>query len=322
MVADTYSSSHVQPAKPLTGLSKLWATRRVWLIGYLFILPWLIALVLFDIIPFVMNLYLSLTDYSVGSISSVNWVGLENYQQMSADPLFWRSLGNTAVYLVMSVPLTLLLALIIALLLNTEIRAVGAFRTLYYIPSVIPVVAGTIIFLWMLNTRFGIVNQLLLTVGLQPVRWLSNPDWIKPAMVLVSLWGFGAQMIIFLAALQDIPEQLYESVSIDGGGLWERLRFVTIPLMTPTILFNLLIGIINGFQVFTTAYIMLGPNGGPLQSGLFFMMHIYNNAFRYFDMGYSSALSFILFIIILIFTMLMMRSSNRWVYYGDEGEAS
>ena len=221
----------------------------------------------------------------------------------------------------MGVPLILLVALAIALLLSTEIRAVGLFRTLYYIPSVIPVVAGTIIFLWMLNTRFGVVNQLLLVMGLQPVRWLSSPDWVKPAMVLVSLWGFGAQMIIFLAALQDIPEQLYESVAIDGGGLWQRLRYVTIPLMTPTILFNLLVGIINGFQVFTTAYIMLGSGGGPLQSGLFYMMHIYNNAFRYFNMSYSAALSFMLFIIILVFTIVMLRTSNRWVFYGDEAEA-
>lgn len=321
MTIDSYSPPQVRPGSRFSGLARLWDTRRAWIIGYVFILPWLISLVLFDVIPFIANLYLSLTDYSVGPVATAQWVGLAKYQEMFQDQLFWKSLGNTAVYLVMSVPLTLLIALAVALLLNTEIRAVGLFRTLYYIPSVIPIVAGTIIFLWMLNTRFGVVNQLLLAVGLQPVRWLSNPDWVKPAMVLVSLWGFGAQMIIFLAALQDIPEQLYESVAIDGGGLWQRLRYVTVPLMTPTILFNLLVGIINGFQVFTTAYIMLGPSGGPLQSGLFYMMHIYNNAFRYFNMSYSAALSFVLFIIILVFTVVMLRTSNRWVYYGDEGEA-
>jgi len=322
MTIDSYSSPRLRPPGRFPGMARLWETRRVWIIGYLFILPWLISLVIFDVIPFFTNLYLSLTDYSVGPVASAQWVGLAKYQEMFQDQLFWKSLGNTAVYLVMSVPLILLVALAIALLLSTEIRAVGLFRTLYYIPSVIPVVAGTIIFLWMLNTRFGVVNQLLLVIGLQPVRWLSSPDWVKPAMVLVSLWGFGAQMIIFLAALQDIPEQLYESVAIDGGGLWQRLRYVTIPLMTPTILFNLLVGIINGFQVFTTAYIMLGSGGGPLQSGLFYMMHIYNNAFRYFNMSYSAALSFMLFIIILVFTIVMLRTSNRWVFYGDEAEAA
>jgi len=321
MTLESYSSPQVQPQGRFPGMVRLWDTRRAWILGYLFILPWLISLVLFDVIPFITNLYLSLTDYSVGPVASAQWVGLAKYQEMFQDQLFWKSLGNTAVYLVMSVPLILLVALAIALLLSTEIRAVGLFRTLYYIPSVIPVVAGTIIFLWMLNTRFGVVNQFLLVLGLQPVRWLSSTDWTKPAMVLVSLWGFGAQMIIFLAALQDIPEQLYESVAIDGGGLWQRLRYITIPLMTPTILFNLLVGIINGFQVFTTAYIMLGPGGGPLQSGLFYMMHIYNNAFRYFNMSYSAALSFMLFIVILIFTVVMLRTSNRWVYYGDEAEA-
>ncbi len=322
MTSQSLATASPAAELPLTTrLLRLLQKRRSWFIGYLFILPWLVSLVLFDVIPFGMNLYLGTTSYSVGPVASAQFTGFANYERMfTQDDLFGKSLLNTLWYLAASVPLTVTLAFIIALLLNTNVRGVGIFRTIYYIPSVVPIVASSVIFLWMFNARFGAINQLLLAFGLTPVRWLSSPDWVKPAMVIVSLWGFGAQMIIFLAALQSIPEHLYEAVAIDGGGLWRRLRHVTIPLMTPTIFFNLLIGLISGFQVFTIAYIMLGPNGGPLQSGLFYMMHTYNNAFRYFNMGYASALSLVLFVIIFVFTILMVWTSNRWVYYGDESD--
>src|SRR5262249_38947228 len=257
--------------------------------------------------------YLSLTDYAVGPLASAHFIGFANYQHLfSADSLFIESLKNTAFFLIGSVPMTLALAFVIALLLNTEIRALGLFRTIYYVPSVIPIVAGSVVFLWIFNPRFGAINQFLVAVGAPPVRWLSNPDTIKPALILTSLWGFGAQMIVFLAGLQDIPEELYEAVALDGAALWQRLTFVTLPLMTPTLLFNLLVGLINGFQIFTTAYIMLGPDGGALNSGLFYMMHTYNYAFRYFQMGYASSLLMVLFVIILVITLLMVRTSNRW----------
>lgn len=291
--------------------------RQRW-IGWLFILPWFISMLWFDAIPFGMNLYLGLTDYSVGPVEHANWIGLNNFERMAEDALFRQSLSNTFYYIAFSVPLTLILAFTIALLLNTKIRLLAVFRTVYYIPSIIPVVAASVIFMWMFNARAGAVNQMLYAVGIDPVRWLTNPDYVKSTLVIISLWGFGAQMIVFLAALQGIPEQLYEAVAIDGGGIRARLRHIVIPLMTPTIFFNLLVGLIASFQVFTTAYIMLGPNGGPLQSGLFYMMHTYNNAFRYFEMGYASAMSFVLFLIILFFTLLMVWTSNRWVYYGDE----
>ena len=291
--------------------------RQRW-IGYLFILPWFVSMIWFDAIPFGMNLYLGMTDYAVGPIEQANWIGLENFERMLDDELFRQSLSNTIYYIVFSVPLTLILAFSIALLLNTRIRFLGLFRTIYYIPSIIPIVAASIIFLWMFNARAGAVNQILYAIGIDPIRWLTNPDYTKITLIIISLWGFGAQMIVFLAALQGIPEQLYEAVAIDGGGLRARLRHIVIPLMTPTIFFNLLVGLIASFQVFTTAYIILGPNGGPLQSGLFYMMHTYNNAFSYFQMGYASAMSFVLFLIILAFTLLMIWTSNRWVYYGDE----
>ncbi|QPC83348.1 sugar ABC transporter permease [Phototrophicus methaneseepsis] len=316
VVSNANSQEHPSPISQ--SLKRLLFSRGSW-VGYLFILPWFIGMIWFDAFPLVANIYLGSTDYAVGPVENANWVGLDNYVKMfTEDELFIKSIGNTVYYIVLSVPLTLLLSFGIALLLNTNIRMMGLFRTIYYIPSVIPIVAASVIFLWMFNARSGAVNQLLYAVGIQPIRWLTNPDYIKLTLVLVGLWGFGSQMIVFLAALQGIPAHLYEAVSIDGGGLFARLRYVTIPLMTPTIFFNMLVGLIASFQVFATAFIMLGANGGALQSGLFYMMHTYNNAFRYFQMGYAAALSLVLFIAMFLVNAVMMWSSNRWVYYGDE----
>lgn len=290
--------------------------KRYW-IGYIFILPWFISVIWFDLIPFLTGVYLSFTDYSVG-LNVPDWVGLKNYREMfTSDDLFLKSFWNTVYYLALSVPLRLIFAFVIALLLNIRIRGLGTFRTIFYIPSVVPVVAVAIIFTGIFNARYGILNQLLMLVGMDPIRWLTRPEWVKPSMVIMSLWGFGAQMVIFLAGLQGISEELYEAVEIDGGNGWQKLLYVTVPLMTPVIFFNLIIGIINGFQIFDSAYVLIGVNGGPLNSGLFYVLHLYNNAFSYFKMGYASAMSAVLFIIILIFTLLTVRTSDRWVFYGD-----
>ncbi|MCD6291478.1 MAG: sugar ABC transporter permease [Anaerolineae bacterium] len=300
-------------AGPLARLSQFKARHRGW-IGYVFILPWLVSFLWFDLIPFVLNLYLSFTDYSVG-VKWPNWVGLANYTEMfTEDHLYGLSLKNTIYYMGFSVPLGIIFAFAIALLLNTDIRGRTAYRTIYYIPAVVPAVAASMIWLWIFHTRYGILNQVLRLVGIGSIRWLTRPEWAKPALIIMSLWGFGAQMVIFLAGLQGIPGELYEAAEIDGAGHWHKMRYVTIPLMTPTILFNLIMGIIGGFQVFTAAFIM--TNGGPLNATLFYMLHLYNNAFRYFRMGYASAMAVVLFFIILIFTLLMMRTSERWVYYG------
>ncbi len=290
--------------------------RGLW-VGYAFILPWIVSALWFDLIPFVTNLYLSLTDYSV-STSTPDWLGSQNFSEIfRLDDLFLKSLGNTVYYLAMSVPARLVVAFAIALLLNMRITALGTFRTIFYVPSVVPLVAVSIIFFGMFNARYGIFNQLLILVDLPPVRWLTRPEWVKPAMVIMSMWGFGAQMVIFLAGLQGIPSELYEATEIDGGNYWSKLFRITVPMMTPVIFFNLIIGIIGGFQVFASAYVLLGPSGGALNSGLFYVLHIYNNAFSYFRLGYAAALSVILFLIILFFTVIMVRTSDRWVYYGD-----
>lgn len=297
------------------------AHRRRALLGYLFVTPFVVSFIWFDVIPFFLNLYLSLTDYSVGPVTSGKWVGLENYRAIfSTDTRFATTISNTLYYIVGAVPLGLAFAFLIALLLNNQVHGLGFFRTAFYVPSIVPAVATSVIFLFLLNTNYGAINRALELFGLQPIQWLSVPKWIKPSIIITSLWGFGAQMVIFLAGLQDIPKELYEAVDIDGGGTWHKLRNLTVPMMTPVIFFNLIVGIIGAFQVFTQAFIILGADGGPLNSGLFYMVHIYNNAFRFFKMGYASALSLILFIVILIFTFIMVRTSDRWVFYSGGGK--
>lgn len=290
--------------------------RGLW-VGYAFILPWIVSALWFDLIPFVTNLFLSLTNYSV-STSVPDWTGAANFNEIfTADPLFSKSLGNTIYYLALSVPARLVVAFTIAVLLNMRIRALGTLRTVFYVPSVVPLVATSIIFFGMFNARYGIFNQLLILLNLDPVRWLTRPEWIKPAMIIMSMWGFGAQMVIFLAGLQGISRELYEAAEMDGGNYWSKLFRITVPMMTPVIFFNLIIGIIGGFQVFESAYVLIGPSGGVLNAGLFYVLHIYNNAFSYFRLGYAAALSVVLFCIILVFTVIMVRTSDRWVYYGD-----
>lgn len=299
-----------------SGLFSSKLSRRYW-VGYLFILPWLISLLWFDIIPFAVNLILSLTNYSVG-LKMPDWVGLQNYVKLfTEDDLFLKSLYNTSYYLVFSVPLRLAAALGIALLLNTKVRGRGLFRTIFYIPSVVPIVATAVIFAGIFHSRYGVINHLLIFVGLDPIRWLTNPQWIKPSIIIMSIWSFGAQMVIFLAGLQGIPNELYEAADIDGASGMRKLLNITLPLITPSIFFNLVIGIIQGFQVFTQAYVMIGTDGGALQSGLFYVVYLYNNAFRYFKMGYAAAMSFVLFLIILFFTIIVNYTSKHWVYYQD-----
>ena len=300
-----------------TRLQEWWFRNRS-LIGFVFILPWFVGFIIFDAGPFIYNLYLSFTDYQIGTVGTPPWLGLENYIEIfTEDKFFGKSMYNTVYYLGYSVPLRLIFAFLVALLLNLRVRGMQLYRTLFYVPSVVPLVAATVIFAGLLNTRYGLFNQLFVLLGITPVRWLSSPDAIKPSLIILSLWGFGGQMIIFLAGLQTIPDDLYEAVAIDGGTGWHRLIYITVPLMTPTIFFNLLLSLIGGFQVFEQVFILIGTNGGPLQSGLVYMLHVYNKAFRDFEFGYSAALSVILFCIIFVLTIVLVYTSNRWVFYGD-----
>ncbi|MEZ4866218.1 MAG: sugar ABC transporter permease [Caldilineaceae bacterium] len=282
------------------------------IVGYLFFSPWLIGLILFNIIPILSAVYYSFTEYSV--LQPARWVGLNNFHEMFyADELFWKAVYNTLYYAFFSVPLGLIFAIVLAMLLNYRIIGLAFFRATFFLPSIVPGVAAAVVWAWILHPEYGLINDLLGRIGLPGPPWLTSEVWSKPAFVLMSLWGIGSTAIIFLAALQDIPQHLYEAAEIDGANLFQRARYVTMPLLTPAIFFNLIMGVIGALQIFTQVYVI--SDGGPLWSTLFYVFYLYRQGFQYFNMGYASALSLVLFVITLIFTLILMLTSRRWVYY-------
>ncbi len=306
------------PESPASSVRRLfrWNMRkREALMGYLFLSPWLIGFVVFLLGPMVASIYLSLTDYKM--IKAPVWVGLANYERMFSDPFVAKSLQVTATFTFISVPMSIILALSVAMLLNQKIVASGVFRTIFYLPSLISGVAVAIVFAWIFNYRFGILNFLLGLVGIDGPNWLGHPRYVLWAFIIMGLWGIGGNVVIFLAALQGVPVSLHEAAKIDGANGWHRFRNITLPLITPVLLFTLIMGIIGTFQTFTTSYIMTG--GGPANATLFFLLYLYRNAFNWFEMGYASALAWLLFIIILTCTLILWRSSGRWVYYEGGG---
>ena len=286
--------------------------------GYLFVLPWLFGLLIFTAYPILASVFFSLTEYSI--VQAPEFVGLSNYKQIfTNDPAFVTSLGNSAYYTLVSVPLMLVLSLALALVLSQGVRGIGAYRTLYYLPSLAPPVAGTIIFIVMFDPSEGVVNWFIELFGVDGPGWFQSPTWSKPAMIILSLWGVGIYTLIFLAGLKEIPQALMDAAAIDGAGKIRRFLHVTIPLLSPVILFNLIIGSIWSFQIFAQAYVIGGTTGKPMESLLMYMIHIYRNAFRYFQMGYASALSLILFAAIMLVTVSIFWSSGKWVFYqGDD----
>ncbi len=290
--------------------------------GWLFVSPWVIGFVLLTAGPMVYSLYLSFTASSL--LSLPQWVGLENYRRMFADPIFYRSLGNTAYYAALGVPLGLVLSLGMALLFDAPVRGLGFFRTLFFLPSVTNTVALSILWLWLLNPEFGLINVALARFGLEGPLWLQDETWAKPALVLMSLWTVGGQMIICLAALQGVPPELKEAAAIDGAGPVRRFFAVTLPLISPALLFNLIMGLVGALQVFTQAFVMTGgvqpgSEGGPNQSTLFIVLYIYKKAFQEYDMGYASALAWALFLIITVCTWIAWRVSKSRVHYEGGG---
>lgn len=298
-------------ASPATRTPLTWRFRRY--LGFVFIAPWLIAFLAFDLIPTGAAFYYSFTDWSVLS-PNTTFVGIDNYREMfSEDTLYWKSVRNTLYYTAISVPLGVVAAFILALMLNARIRFQGMFRTLFYLPAVIPTVAASIVWLWLFDTNRGLINYGLSLVGIDPVRWLTSPDWSKNALIIMSLWAIGSGMVIYLAGLQNIPVEFYEAAEIDGAGTLNKIFNITIPLMTPTIFFNLLLGMIGSFQVFNAAFIL--TEGGPINSTLFYMLHLYNNAFSYSRMGYACAMAVLLFVTVLMLTIFINWTSRRWVFY-------
>jgi multiple sugar transport system permease protein len=285
--------------------------------AYLFVAPWILSLLVFTAYPTLASFYFSFTKYTI--LNPPRWVGFDNFTTMFAhDPLYWVSVGNTVYYTLVSVPLGLAVALALALLLNQRARGIGFYRTAYYLPSLVPGVAGTLLWLVLLDPRLGLVNQMLSALGVPKVGWLKSADWAKPGLILMSLWASsGSAMLIFLAGLKDVPQSLIEAALIDGANAWQRFRNVTLPLITPTIFFNLLIGIIGSFQVFGPALVAGGTGNtvGPLNSLLMYMLLLYRNAFRFFDMGYASAMALAMFLVLVLLSLLLVRTSNYWVHY-------
>jgi multiple sugar transport system permease protein len=279
---------------------------------YLFILPWLIGFILFYLGPILASFYFSLTSWDL--LTPPKFIGFGNYVKIfSDDPLFLQSLKVTLVYTFSYVPLDLILGLITALLMNRRIRGIGVLRTIYYLPSVLSGVAYVVMWMWMFNPQAGLINTLLSYLGIQGPRWLLDPVWALPSLVFMSLWSVGRSMIIYLAGLQDIPVELYESAAIDGANNWDKFWSITLPLITPSILFNLIFGVIMTFQSFTNVYV--ATNGGPLNSTLFYVLYLYRKAFEHLAMGYASALAWILLVIVFLCTLLIFGTSGKWVFY-------
>lgn len=283
--------------------------------GRLFVMPWVLGFVIFTAGPMIASLFLSLTDYSV--FSGPHWVGFQNYIKIvTDDPLFRVSLYNTAYFVALSVPLNLVGSFLAALTLNIKVRGINLFRTLYYLPSITPVVAQTLLFGVVFSGDYGLVNATLRSLGLPVVQWFFDPQITKLVFVTMGLWGIGSYAIIFLGGLQNIPESLYDAAKIDGGGTWQCFWNITIPMITPLIFFNIVMGIISNFQIFTNAFVL--TKGGPANSTLFIVLYLYNCAFKYFEMGYASALAWILFLMIFIFTIIQVSLSRKWVFYEEE----
>jgi multiple sugar transport system permease protein len=297
-------------------------TRRKWTLakresaaGYAFVTPWIIGFLVLTLGPMVASLYFSFTDYNI--VDPPVWVGLSNYSKLlTGDDIFWHSLSRTIYFASLALPLGLVFGLFIAILLNQDIPGVNLWRTAYFLPSVVAGVAVALLWVRVFNPRVGIMNPFLMRLGIEnPPGWLNDPQWAIPSLVIMSLWGIGGSMIIYLAGLQGIPTALYDAAKIDGAGTAARFRHVTLPMMTPVIFYNLVMGLIGSFQYFTEVYVATSGEGGPVRSTLVYNLYLYQNAFKFFDMGYASAMAWILLIITLLATLLVFRSSPFWVFY-------
>jgi multiple sugar transport system permease protein len=285
--------------------------------AFLFATPWLLGLILFVVGPILASVALSFTNWNL--ISSPHLVGLKNYRDMAGDRNFWQSVRVTLFYTVLAVPLYQVIGLALALLLNQRVRGMYVFRTVLFLPSVLSGVAVAALWVSLLNPDLGVVNQVLRAVGISdPPRWLASPSWAVPAIVLMGLWGVGGGAIIYLAGLQNIPPALYNAARIDGAGRWQTFRNITLPLLTPTLLFTLLIGLIEAFQVFDTAFVLGGSRGGTRGSLLFYVLNIWNEGFRNGRFGYASALAWVLVLAAAVVIVLIFVTSSRWVYYESE----
>jgi multiple sugar transport system permease protein len=300
--------------------------KREALVGWLFASPWVIGFLLFTAGPMAFSLYASFTKYNI--IRTPEWIGLKNFQQIAVDPYFWKSLENTFWMVGFKVPIVIIVSLMVAMLLNLPMPGERIFRTIIYLPNVLSGIAAIFLWQWILAPN-GLFNAGLDTIGINGPSWFTDPTWTKPGLVVMGMWWIGGTVIIFLAGLKAIPTSLYEAAEIDGASSWKKIRFITLPMLSPTIFFQIITTIIGTFQVFSTAYIIATTSGGdvalggPGQSLMFYVLYMYNRAFGKvgvggFQMGYASALAWILFAIILVITLIQIKLSERWVYYEAE----
>ncbi|HEX6289622.1 MAG TPA: sugar ABC transporter permease [Herpetosiphonaceae bacterium] len=303
------------------------ATREA-ITGWLFAMPWIIGFIVFTLGPMIFSLYTSFTRYNI--TTAPVWIGMENYQALFDDPRFYISLRNTFWLVAVKIPVVVIASICIALLLNLDLPGARAFRAIFYLPNVLAGVAAIFLWRWILAPD-GLFNRALAVFGISGPAWFYDPLWTKPGIVVMGMWWIGGNILIYLASLKGIPAQLYEAAAIDGATGWTKTRYITLPMLSPTIFFQVVTGIIGAFQIFTTAYIIAGQGsedvgkGGPSQSLLFYVLYLYNRAFGKsgpggFQMGYASAMAWILFLIILAITLLQLWLARRWVYYESEGQ--
>ncbi|WP_309118942.1 sugar ABC transporter permease [Paenibacillus sp.] len=294
--------------------------RKRLLVGLCFISPWLIGLILFQLYPILSSFYYSMTNFNL--FQPPEWIGFGNYAEMVRDEKVWLSLYNTLFMAVFGLFPHLAFALAIALLLNKNVRGQSVYRTIYFLPTLVPTVAATLLWMWLLNAQYGLINELLGRIGLPQPVWLLDPLWTKPSLIMMGFWGTGTTTIMYLAALQEVPKLYYEAAEIDGANAWHKFRHITLPAISPMTLFHVIMGLIGALQLFTQGYVFTEGNGqamgGPENSLLFFAIYLYQTAFSFLKMGYASALAWLLFLIVFLLTVVVFKTSARWVYYGGE----
>ncbi len=314
-------ATRTEVQSPFLKLQTAWNTRfnltqRRTITGYIFIMPFILGVTFWVLIPALVAVYLTFQQWNL--IAPPKFVGPANIQLLFKDPILPQALKATFLYTILSVPLGLVFSFFLATLINRNFRGIAIFRTIFYLPSIIPSVAGALLWAWMFNTEFGLMNVFVRAVGLSKVPWLQDPAWTMPAFIIISLWGVGGSMIIFLAGLQGIPDIYYEAAEIDGAGRWSKFRYITLPMMSPIFFFNLVIGFINSFQVFVNAFLI--TDGGPQNSTLFLVLYIYRTAFSSLKMGYAATLSWVLFFILMGLSLIVFRYIGTRVYYENPGD--
>jgi multiple sugar transport system permease protein len=305
--------------KKIKELSPQQRRRKTFFTGLLFVSPWIIGFVLFQLYPIVMSAYYSLTEYNL--FNPPEWVGLENYSELFADDKFYLSLYNTVFITIFGLIPQLIFTLVMAVILNMNVKGKSLYRTIYFLPTLVPAIASSLLWMWLFNSQYGLINEFLGSIGLIEPNWLLDPAYTKYAIIIMGFWGTGTNTVMYLAALQGVPRTFYEAAEIDGANRWQKFWHITIPAISPITLYLLIMGLIGSFQIFTQADV-LGTQaqsiGGPENSMLFYAVYLYQIGFKFLNYGVASAMAWILFIIVLILTIVIFRSSARWVYYGGE----